>query len=235
MEQADNKHNIIDPKNLHAQLKAIVEGCCNPTDTIDFSNYYCRKYPQYADMINSYFNGAVLLDDMNIKSKQIGLSDVVACNNREDSYDITVDLISRSSDYVYKTTLETLATMKTYKKKVTRIVEKKQHSTRICPHCSHIASMPTETTYVICGYSNPCQGYDWKGCGSDWCFACGQKLCKKWESDMLNLQANRNHDTSCCKERAQELKHDYKKDYCQCNNSFVHRGIESIMESILTK
>ena len=49
-----------------------------------------------------------------------------------------------------------------------------------CPHCMHVNIINERTTYSICGYNDIMIGYDWEGCGRDWCVTCGKKLCKKW-------------------------------------------------------
>ena len=39
--------------------------------------------------------------------------------------------------------------------------------------------------YVICGYINSNKGYDWNGCGKDWCAKCNKMLCKSWDLNQL--------------------------------------------------
>jgi len=91
-----------------------------------------------------------------------------------------------------------------------------------CPHCGLKNTGKLDTTYIICGYSGN-RGFDWKGCGHDWCFNCGKKLCKTWTNHMLfNLQ-NRFHDDKCCKHYAQSIGDNYPENYCQCVNG-LHRS-----------
>jgi hypothetical protein len=91
-----------------------------------------------------------------------------------------------------------------------------------CPHCDNLTTEYDTTTYTICGYS--ASGYDWKGCGYDWCFQCGKKLCKCWQLDQLFNKLNRFHDKRCCKSHAHKNGcNNYLDDYCQCNNMYVYR------------
>ena len=93
-----------------------------------------------------------------------------------------------------------------------------------CPHCKKIYNGVATTKYVICGYTHQNnKGFDWKGCGKDWCFTCGKKLCKNWDINMLYNQANRHHDGKCCKNTATKNNENYIIDYCQCSNENVMR------------
>lgn len=87
-----------------------------------------------------------------------------------------------------------------------------------CPHCGLKNIGKSDTTYIICGYSSN-KGFDWKGCGHDWCFSCGKKLCKTWTNNMLFNPQNRFHDEKCCKHYAQSIGDQYPDNYCicQCN------------------
>lgn len=93
-----------------------------------------------------------------------------------------------------------------------------------CPHCKKIYSGVATTKYVICGYTHQTnKGFDWKGCGKDWCFICGKKFCKNWDINVLYNQTNRNHDGKCCKNMAIKNNENYIIDYCQCSNEYVSR------------
>jgi hypothetical protein len=103
---------------------------------------------------------------------------------------------------------------------------------KICPHCSHLCSASKFTEYIICGYSE-IGGFNWIGCGKDWCFKCGKILCKSFRHDVLWVEEYRYHDGECCKIHAKQNAKNYPEDYCQCNNEFVKRGI--IMEKDIKK
>jgi len=92
---------------------------------------------------------------------------------------------------------------------------------KLCPHCKKKNYGSVNSPYIICGYN--AKGFDWKGCGRDWCFKCGKKLCKSWNIDMLFNKLNRRHDAKCCKSYASKLEFKYPDDFCICNNDVVNR------------
>ncbi|CAH6421301.1 Hypothetical protein KVN_LOCUS216 [uncultured virus] len=91
-----------------------------------------------------------------------------------------------------------------------------------CPHCDNIIFEFENMDYIICGYSN--KGFDWKGCGYDWCFKCGKKLCKNWNLNELFNKFNRFHNNKCCKMHANKIGNKYPTEYCQCDNNHVRRN-----------
>jgi hypothetical protein len=95
--------------------------------------------------------------------------------------------------------------------------------TKKCPHCQHDCNAKQNSTYVVCGYSDENVGYDWEGCGKDWCFQCEKILCKTWDQDKLYLESNRVHNTSCCVTHAHTHGKNYPNDYCQCTTKHVSR------------
>jgi len=88
-----------------------------------------------------------------------------------------------------------------------------------CPHCTKNHTGTNDTTYVVCGYTE--KGYDWKGCGKDWCFKCNKKLCKSWNTDHLYNKLNRIHDARCCKSYSNNTKDKYPDNYCQCTVEYI--------------
>ena len=95
-------------------------------------------------------------------------------------------------------------------------------SSKKCPHCSKLLFKNDKNSYVICGYTS--KGFDWKGCGRDWCFDCGKKLCKKWSLDMLFNRLNRYHDSKCCKYYAMKTDDSYQGNFCMCASENVNRN-----------
>ena len=93
-----------------------------------------------------------------------------------------------------------------------------------CPHCDHENIIGPFTSYAICGYNNIREGYDWQGCGRDWCVDCGKKLCKKWNENYLFMEENRSHNSECCEINAKITGSEYI-DYCHCFNKYVNRNI----------
>jgi len=101
------------------------------------------------------------------------------------------------------------------------IKEKNKNSfiKKACPHCKHINNINYLTNYVICGYNDICNtGYDWEGCGRDWCSLCNKRLCKKWTEDNLFILENRQHNDTCCLADCKKNKLNYLLDYCQCKS-----------------
>lgn len=90
-------------------------------------------------------------------------------------------------------------------------------SNKPCPHCN--INTYSNKDYIICGYDKV---YDWNGCGNDWCFKCGKKLCKNWFNDQLCIFHNRFHDSQCCLNKSNKVL--YALTYCQCQNLHVLRG-----------
>lgn len=206
-------------KDIYIQLKAIFDGCDTILDAIPFGNAYIELYPHMKSMIISYMNGRTYRDTIDIKTKQGMMRDLESINNRDEAYIYSSKLTEKTTDDVYKKTLERLSNRKTYHKREQNIKDMPKYITKKCPHCAHAINMIESTQYVICGYHNSSQGFDWNGCGRDWCFQCGKMLCKRWETNSLCLQMNRYHDEECCTKHAKENGKTYPDDYCQCNNN----------------
>ena len=275
-------------KHIYDQLKPIFEGCDTILDALHFGNMYIEKYPHMKSMIISYMNGINYRDHIDIKTKQSMMNDVNMCNNRDDALEALAKLTNKTTDDVYRKTLERIAHRKNYGDTYNAHYRKQNHKyinfrhidnhqrndsqnndgqnndgrnndgqnsdgqnsdspnndgqnsdsqnndnryndanyrngnqnnqyniSKKCPHCFHILNMPATTQYVICGYHNSTYGYDWNGCGRDWCFHCNKMLCKRWETNNLHLQMNRHHDDECCLIHAQENNYKYPDDYCQ--------------------
>lgn len=200
-------------KDIYLQLKAIFEGCDTILDAKIFAQQYIERYPNLKNMINSYMHGIEYNDIIDLGSKQSMMKNLDKITSRDLAHAQYIQIIEKTKDDVYKKTLERIINQKKYDKKnkdYTRYVNKK------CPHCSRYISMPENTQYIICGYQNSTTGYDWIGCGKDWCFTCEKKLCKSWENDILNLESNRIHDNICCKKYAKNMNFSFEENYCQC-------------------
>jgi hypothetical protein len=219
--------NDITYKELYTQLKAIFDGCDTIMDANHFGCIYIKKYPHMKNIILSYMNGRTYKDTINVRTKQTMMYDVHMRDNRDDALEAISKLVNKTTDDVYRKTLERIAYRKDYRKNKHKNVGlyNDSHSvknvSKKCPHCSHVLNMPENTQYVICGYHNPVHGYDWNGCGRDWCFECNKMLCKRWETHGLHLQMNRSHDEECCSKHARENGNKYPDDYCQCNNNMI--------------
>lgn len=93
-----------------------------------------------------------------------------------------------------------------------------------CPHCGKREKYQSSApTYIICGYYD--KGFDWVGCGRDWCFRCGKKLCKVWADNELFVKNNRFHNERCCKIAAHKNNESYNKLYCKCSKIYINHRI----------
>lgn len=134
-------------------------------------------------------------------------------DNRQDANKLIVDIYNKTDDISQINTFRRIIKMKS-NSDVNDNINKLIIFSKNCPHCNKTTISNNTTKNIICGYTN--KGFDWKGCGNDWCFQCGKKLCKNWEKDSLFTISNRNHDTKCCKNHAASKNSDYLKEYCQC-------------------
>ncbi|ARF09655.1 hypothetical protein Indivirus_2_34 [Indivirus ILV1] len=134
---------------------------------------------------------------------------------KDDAEVLINDLESMINDNVQLNTLKRIIINKP------QFTNKINNYTKSCPHCTKMYIGNDNTTYVVCGYTD--KGYDWKGCSKDWCFKCGKKLCKSWNTDHLYNPLNRIHDTKCCKNYAAKIKSNYSYDFCQCVAEYNRR------------
>lgn len=156
---------------------------------------------------------------MDINKLIVYLNIINMLNYYSDAETIINDLQINIDDVVQINTFKRLLRNKTRSNINTGIICKN------CPHCSHANYVDSSTSYIVCGYGN--KGYDWKGCGKDWCFICGKKLCKSWNNNMLFNKLNRYHDNKCCKAHSHKSKSTilYEDEYCMCKNEYVNRKI----------
>lgn len=155
------------------------------------------------------------------------IRDLNNCKYREEAYAHIPQLMAKTTNLAQIKTFTRIANSKPLKPQYISIKEIKSNTQanifKPCPHCGHSCQAPKFTEYIICGYRD--NGYDWEGCGKDWCFKCGKILCKSWDNDMLFIEENRSHDMECCKHHAHSHNKVYPDDYCQCNNQFIKRNI----------
>lgn len=205
----------MDNQHIYLQLKAILSGCDTVNDALTFAHEYIEKYPHMKSTILSYMNSYPYADTMDIRTKQCKLKYIHNhIHTQEDAHNYIKRVIVSETDEVYKKTLEYIINKKPKKPQI--IKEYVKYTTRNCPHCQNPITAPETTQYIICGYQNTTNGYDWRGCGRDSCFQCGGLLCKKWEVDMLCLPMNREHDNNCCLTHATDNNYVYPDDYCKC-------------------
>lgn len=135
----------------------------------------------------------------------------------DDAIKILEDIETNCNDVAQINTFKRIIKNKPSK----QCIENDKNVVKKCPHCNYGNIGPQNSIYKICGYND--KGYDWIGCGKDWCFRCGKRLCKSWTNNMLFNISNRCHDSKCCKNYA--LKHNliYPNDFCMCHSFFVNR------------
>lgn len=142
------------------------------------------------------------------------LKDIILCQTQDKSQINAVErIISRKP---YKPTFKKLKDIRNNNNdNDIEYVKKNKSIAKNCPHCGRKCIRDKNASYVICGYTK--LGYDWKGCGKDWCFKCNKILCKNWHIDHLYDTKNRIHTTKCCNEHSIKFNKKYPDDYCLCN------------------
>ena len=168
---------------------------------------------------------------MSIKNIHGIINDISLLMYREDVIDLIDNICNEKNiSESQKRTFLRMATMKIikpYENKNNKTSNKhninKNYTSKPCPHCGHICTVDKNTEYIICGYIDNNKGYDYRGCGKDWCFKCGKILCKVWDKDSLFLLMNRYHNAECCLKHSKKHNHKYE-DYCQCINTHVNRN-----------
>lgn len=226
----NNQKKNLDIQELYIKFKHILSGCRTILDAFYFADKFIRAYPGSNELLNSMIQGKhydSVLDFRTIRGTLIEL-DTYLHREEIDEY---INKISRNNNDSIQTR-SLLRISKTKPVRSSRIETAKiyefkkeifENLTNICPHCKKVYNGNDDSEYVICGYGNTHIGYDWDGCGKDWCFKCGKKLCKTWDSDQLFIESNRTHDASCCKKHAEEHNFIYPTEYCFCINKYVQR------------
>lgn len=213
------------------KYKNIISGCRTRDDAIYIINKLTRCLPAHEKkLVLSYIDSFDLFDFGNDSFFKI-LEKMDSFKYQDKCQEYFDELIKSKPDTIKtESQIKTLLRIINMKPKtaetkprrdigfyaLTETTSKSIHSeTRKCPHCGHRCRR-MDGKYVICGYSDTKTGYDWTGCGKDWCFDCGKKLCKSWTKDFLFLESNRIHNKKCCMKHAKELKEDFEKEYCTC-------------------
>ena len=220
-------NNLLDLDKCHA-FTYILTGCRTVLDAYYFAEIYSRKNPEMRSLIYSRVNGKRYETILDFKTMMSLIDSVNSCQYKEDAEDI-IDLYSKKTlDNTQKKTLQRISRNKPSRPYMTKTIVDQNKIDKItitknCPHCNHSNTCDVNSCYVICGYVNQRSGYDWKGCGKDWCFKCRKMLCKSWKENQLDVLYNRYHNNECCKSHAKEHNKNYIEEYCQCNTSNVNR------------
>lgn len=225
--------DIIDEMKYN-EFKHILLGCKNSLDANYFADAYIKKNPEVRKLIIGMVNGKKYTCCKDFRLMQKIMKECNNCEYYEDAINVIKEYFPNKEKDTNNVQYRTLMRIAESKKHInfnensakTLFMRKNKPGiiTKNCPHCSKPYTGNNETTYVICGYHDTQYGYDWKGCGNDWCFSCGKMLCKSWDENKLFVEPNRIHNGECCKRHAQTHKKIYMEDYCHCNNKYVIRG-----------
>lgn len=204
-------------------LKKAIVKMKTSSDALEFIKKFNIE-KEYEDILKSIIinNKYEIAFDDNQMIKH--LNEIQKSKYKEDAYEIINNLLVHTNDIAQIKTFNRIANNKQSKPKYITIKDIKQRNNELyeykeCPHCGYKCKINKNTKYVICGYQN--SGYDWEGCGRDWCAECNKILCKNWDNDQLFLFMNRYHDHKCCKKHAQINGNKYPDDYCRCNSSII--------------
>lgn len=185
---------------------------------LDFYNEI-KNYTNYSDVLRAYNELPSGLDNNN-KQLITSLLDKSVYSNKI----IPIPLFTNYNIYQTKDKAQLLALKRILSLKNIKLNDQSKSNHIIkksCPHCNNNVESDSNTEYIICGYDE--YGYDWKGCGNDWCFKCGKKLCKSWFLNELFNINNRYHNNKCCYKHSIKQNNNYMQDYCHCVNLHVLR------------
>jgi hypothetical protein len=214
--------NIID-ENKYKEFYNILSGCRTIVDAYYFAEIYLKKNPEMKQIIYSMINGKKYDHVIDFRSLKSTLENINTCQYKNQACNTANVYYQKTIDNVQKACLSRIIN---YVKESSKI-HVQNIEIKSCPHCNIATELISDIQYVICGYNNTQTGFDWKGCGYDWCFKCEKILCKKWDIDELFINTNRLHDNECCKNHAIKNNKQYPNEYCQCSNNNVNRNITS--------
>lgn len=219
---------FIDDPRLHSLYDKLKYNVLGSKTKVDAHSLLTRYVPDTRthSLMTSLINGRKYERVYDLETMKKYIADLSASKYREDAYELIGQYALQTSDPAQMRTFTRIADLKPSKPQYISMKELRQRDrenmvTRKCPHCHHKCLLPRETLYAICGYGP--DGYDWEGCGRDWCFRCGRKLCKAWEQDQLYLPTNRFHDSKCCRRHSLLHGTKYPDHYCRCSTVYVCR------------
>lgn len=197
------------------KYKIIFSGFTNHEDINNMCNLL-RLSNEEKHIVINYFNTMQLQQMISYNEFDNIIQKVDKLTTQEDVYEYLYKLSYKTFNKIQLNTIIRIASIKPQRTITNKSNVKILKYKKACPHCSHKNIINEYSDYVICGYSDIRNGYDWMGCGRDWCAKCGRKLCKKWDSDNLFLLENRHHNISCCMLHAKQNGLDHQIDYCNC-------------------
>lgn len=195
---------------MYNKLRIILNGVKTHEDAIRIINILKLENNEIVkNIIRSKHIASNMLDFKKINDE---IDKLLKLKYKNNVFDYISAYLRDISDLAQLNVFYRIANMKSYKN-----IDFTNMMTKKCPHCGHLMSMPIGTIYVVCGYANEEDGFDWKGCQKDWCFKCGKKLCKSWGIDELHIPENRIHNIECCRNMAKLNNESYEDNYCHCN------------------
>ena len=196
---------------IYNKFKYILSGCRTMNDALYFGGKIINKYPNKKNLINSMIYSKLYQDCIDMRTIVSSL-EIINKYNKNDTDNYVKTLLKNSvSDIQHKAITRTSnqknnnKTKQINNRKTTHITLFNKSSIfediqKQCPHCKQKCNIDDDTDYVICGYYDSHIGYNWAGCGKDWCAKCNKKLCKQWGDDKLFVIYNRIHNNTCCVE-----------------------------------
>lgn len=208
-------------KNKYNEFNNILSGCKTIVDAYYFGDIYIKYNPEMNALVKSMIHGKkydVVLSFNNMMSCITTINKYIY---KDEIEEMTDNYMKKTTDVIQLKTIKRFISKKQVRKNITTYTQIKK-----CPHCNYKETNINnyKMSYVICGYMNENTGYDWNGCGKDWCFTCCKKLCKNWSDDKLYELGNRFHDNICCQYKAKINNENYLDTYCQCSNKYVNRN-----------
>ena len=207
----------------YQEFKHILSGCDTIKDAEIMGKMYIQQNPDSKEIIDSLILGTIFHDKYDMNIKRNFLNDIINSESKDEAYEIIDRIQNDNKDLIFKMSMIRLANSKNYFSNTPNENIEDNMITKKCPHrnCNKVTKLNKNTTYVICGYCDSKKGYDWNGCGNDWCFQCGKLLCKNWQKDKLFVEHHRIHNEECCKNHAEKYNYQYPYDYCRCNTQHL--------------
>ena len=233
-----NKYSFDEIYNIFSN---ILSGCRTMLDALHFAEKILKNNEEYKELIIGMIHNKRYDKVLDFRTIAHTLNELNEVEYREDIDEFIDKNLKNNIDNIQLNSILRLSKVKTIKtnkivnepKKIklnsvlsdindasSKIFEVNNNISihKSCPHCNLSLDIPKDSIYVICGYLNTKKGFDWLGCGKDWCGKCNKMLCKSWEQDNLTEDKNRIHTVDCCRKYAKKNKIDPKL-FCSCDKS----------------
>lgn len=217
--------------NLYINCCYMLSGCGHIFDAYNLIKSYNITSETERTFITNLIKSKTYRNIIDIKTFNELLQDLKNMDDKWSCYTILNKIDDSRFDEIQNKTIQRIIGSKPDKNinKETELQNQKiiddNETTKKCPHqgCENFVKVKNQQ-YVVCGYTDIQKGYDNIGCGRDWCFKCGKKLCKSWLVDKLFLQKNRVHNFKCCEAYALTHGDQYPEDFCVCIENNIIRS-----------